>query len=274
MKPLTVAGTGDPPSGQSQMLTVTGEGVWIDGERARRQRAHLHLDDDLLRAHGARRQRSGDRRAGASPRRRSIGHAGLRTRTARTAAERSIAEHRLGEPVAVESSANASSRGSPRGQPASGRRCVHARARAREAPGPSTSAAAYGAAFSNPREGWLGQAALPVHLTLNPVASRLTPWPVSVPPRAGRDRAAARRAGRFARTARRSPSATAARSRAINRARGGCRKACSAPAGGGRRRGCAGSPGPPRPRLRGRRPRSDVAWRGETGLWEPDPATP
>jgi hypothetical protein len=37
----------------------------------------------------------------------------------------------------------------------------------------------FGAAFSNAREGWLGQAGLPVHLTLEPSPSRLTPWPVS-----------------------------------------------------------------------------------------------
>jgi hypothetical protein len=37
----------------------------------------------------------------------------------------------------------------------------------------------YGSAFSSPREGWLGQAALPVHLTLSPAPTRLSPWPVS-----------------------------------------------------------------------------------------------
>jgi hypothetical protein len=37
----------------------------------------------------------------------------------------------------------------------------------------------YGSAFSNPMEGWLGQELLPVHLTLEEVPSRLTPWPVS-----------------------------------------------------------------------------------------------
>ncbi|HTA33089.1 MAG TPA: hypothetical protein VK721_06660 [Solirubrobacteraceae bacterium] len=37
----------------------------------------------------------------------------------------------------------------------------------------------YGSAFSNPREGWLGQAELPVHLTLSPEPTRLAPWPVS-----------------------------------------------------------------------------------------------
>ncbi len=35
-----------------------------------------------------------------------------------------------------------------------------------------------GAAFTNPREGWLGADGMPVHLTLQPVLSRLTPWPV------------------------------------------------------------------------------------------------
>ena len=37
----------------------------------------------------------------------------------------------------------------------------------------------YGAAFSTPREGWLGQTRLPVHLTLHPAPSRLTPWPTA-----------------------------------------------------------------------------------------------
>jgi len=37
----------------------------------------------------------------------------------------------------------------------------------------------YGSAFSSPREGWLGQFGLPVHLTLEPAPSRLQSWPVS-----------------------------------------------------------------------------------------------
>ncbi len=35
-----------------------------------------------------------------------------------------------------------------------------------------------GAAFSNAREGWLGNETLPVHLTLSPAPNRLTPYPV------------------------------------------------------------------------------------------------
>jgi hypothetical protein len=46
-------------------------------------------------------------------------------------------------------------------------------------PAPSDVGGTYGSAFTNPREGWLGQAGLPVHLTLEPAPSRLTPWPVS-----------------------------------------------------------------------------------------------
>jgi hypothetical protein len=37
----------------------------------------------------------------------------------------------------------------------------------------------YGSAFSNPREGWLGQELLPVHLTLETVTSLLGQWPAS-----------------------------------------------------------------------------------------------
>jgi len=38
--------------------------------------------------------------------------------------------------------------------------------------------ASFGAAFSNPRDGWLGDETLPVHLTLTPAPSRLAPYPV------------------------------------------------------------------------------------------------
>ncbi len=38
---------------------------------------------------------------------------------------------------------------------------------------------AFGSAFSEPKEGWLGQEQLPVHLTLDPIPSRLASWPVS-----------------------------------------------------------------------------------------------
>jgi len=43
----------------------------------------------------------------------------------------------------------------------------------------SSVGATYGAAFSNPREGWLGNSQLPVHLTGEEEQSRLTPWQTS-----------------------------------------------------------------------------------------------
>jgi hypothetical protein len=45
--------------------------------------------------------------------------------------------------------------------------------------GPEDEGATYGAAFTSPTDGWLGNARLPVHLTLEPPVSRLAPWPVS-----------------------------------------------------------------------------------------------
>jgi hypothetical protein len=37
----------------------------------------------------------------------------------------------------------------------------------------------FGAAFADPREGWLGKELLPVHLTTAPAPDRLAPWPVA-----------------------------------------------------------------------------------------------
>jgi hypothetical protein len=37
----------------------------------------------------------------------------------------------------------------------------------------------FGSAFSEPREGWLGATRLPVHLTMQPLASRLAAWPTA-----------------------------------------------------------------------------------------------
>ena len=43
--PLQVPNAGEPPTVQAQVLTVTGEGVWIDGERS-----DANLDDAVLQA--------------------------------------------------------------------------------------------------------------------------------------------------------------------------------------------------------------------------------
>ncbi len=46
-------------------------------------------------------------------------------------------------------------------------------------PAPADVGGTFGAAFASPREGWLGQETLPVHLTTAPAPSRLAPWPVA-----------------------------------------------------------------------------------------------
>ena len=62
----------------------------------------------------------------------------------------------------------------------------------------TNSGASFGAAFSAPTDGWLGNRLLPVHVTTPAGAapSKLSPWPIPFRYGAHRDRAAARRRGR------------------------------------------------------------------------------
>jgi hypothetical protein len=132
----------------------------------------------------------------------------------------------------------------------------------------------YGAAFSNPREGWLGDGELPVHLTLDPVPSRLSSWPVSfrhallaIAPQPGAPvgslSSVALAVGDQGEVARYEPS------------KGWMPE--SLLGAGGRletpRLRAVAWPTPTRAYAVG-----DLGqmwlWRGETGLWEPDPATP
>ena len=89
----------------------------------------------------------------------------------------------------------------------------------------------YGAAFSNPREGWLGNYRLPVHLTLEPSSSRLSRWPVSFRHALTAAAAAPGQAVGSPSPAKHSRSATSERWRATRPARAGCRKAFWAPEG-------------------------------------------
>jgi len=132
----------------------------------------------------------------------------------------------------------------------------------------------YGAAFTSPSEGWLGDQLLPVHLTLETLSSRLTPWPVSfrhalvaVAPQPGATVGAvsseAVAVGDLGEVTRYLPG------------KGWLPESLLGP--GGRHE---------TPRLRGvawPTPKRIFAvgdlgqmwlWRGETGLWEPDPAAP
>jgi hypothetical protein len=134
----------------------------------------------------------------------------------------------------------------------------------------------YGSAFSNPREGWLGQFGLPVHLTTEPASSRLTPWPVSfrhallaVAPQPGASvgslSSEALAVGDVGEVARYKPG------------QGWLPETLPGP---------GGKPAKPAPVLRAvawPTPSNAYAvgnegamwlWRAETGLWEQDPATP
>lgn len=133
--------------------------------------------------------------------------------------------------------------------------------------------ASFGAAFSTPFEGWLGKELLPVHLTEAPAANRLTPWPVAF-----RDALVALAPQPQAAVGAISSEALAVGDRG--------EVARYVPGQGWLPEPLLGPGGRQTPRLRAVAwPTQSRAyavgdlgqmwlWRGETGLWEPDPAEP
>ncbi len=136
-----------------------------------------------------------------------------------------------------------------------------------------------GAAFSNPREGWLGNEYLPVHLTLNPAPNRLTPYPVpfrrpllAVAPQPGApvgslssEALAVGERGQVARYVRGEgwlPESLFALGERVAKPR--LRAVAWPTPNRAYAVGALDTQGDPQMWL----------WRGETGLWEPDPATP
>jgi hypothetical protein len=167
-EPLTVPGA--PEKIQAQVIDVTGEGVWVDGERPG-ARASTTI---FFKPEG---QASG-----------SISASWCRSVSEHTACTYELPEEL---PTGPSSSFawNSSSAADPFGERVitgfregvtlrldgtEFKRVLALGGSSSEAPG-----GAYGAAFSNAREGWLGEEQLPVHLTLQPTPSRLAPWPVS-----------------------------------------------------------------------------------------------
>jgi hypothetical protein len=259
-----------PNDYQSQVLTVTGEGLWIDGERSDVQasttmffkpagvaRGHV-LESWCKLSEGA--------PTGTQPCDHELPEA-LPTADVRSFAWAGPSGTEVGRRVIT---------GFPEG--------VSLRLEGSEfkrvlALGGSANASqdvgdTFGSAFSSPREGWLGQLQLPVHLTTEPVATLLEPWPapfrhallaLAPAPEAlvGSLNSEALAVGDEGEVARYEPG------------KGWLPESLLGPSG--RRE---------TPRLRAVAwPTHSRAyavgdegqmwlWRGETGLWEPDPATP
>ncbi|HEX5851652.1 MAG TPA: hypothetical protein VFY36_01040 [Solirubrobacteraceae bacterium] len=268
---FTVAHTGEPPSVQAQILTVTGEGVWIDGERS-----DIHASTTMLfRPMG---QGGGEvvatwcsipsAHAGATPCAHELPEP-LPTGPSRSFAWANAATPEgLGERVIT---------GLPEGVTLRLDGTSFTRVLGLGGSPESSPGGAYGAAFSSASEGWLGQQKLPTHLTRNFIASRLTPWPVSfrhallaVAPQPGAPIGAlssqALAVGDQGEVARYLPG------------RGWTPE--SLLSAGGRhetpRLRAVAWPTPTRAFAVGDSGTSASMWlwRGETGLWEPDPATP
>jgi hypothetical protein len=178
LKPFRVANTGEPPTVQAQILTVTSEGVWIDGERQ-----DVKASTTLFFKPEAFKEGEDWGRVVGSWCPPSTG---------------APCEHELPQPlpagpyrsIAWSGSSNPSPFGQrvitgfPNGvslrlEGSSFTRVLALGGRDRPNGAGDEVGGIYGAAFSNPREGWLGNERLPVHLTLHPAGSRLTPYPVS-----------------------------------------------------------------------------------------------
>ncbi len=169
--PFTVPGIGEPPTVQAQVLTVTSEGVWVDGERSDTSTSttlYFKPEDseggNVLAswcpapsgAPACTHELPEALPAGPS---RSIAWAN--PSTPEGLGERVITGFAEGVSLRLEGTSFTrvlALGGSPALNDVGG---------------------TFGAAFSNPREGWLGQARLPVHLTLHPAPSRLEPWPTA-----------------------------------------------------------------------------------------------
>ena len=142
--------------------------------------------------------------------------------------------------------------------------------------------AQYGAAFSGPREGWLGKDQLPVHLTPEPAPNRLSQWPVSfrhalvaVAPQPGAIVGAlasqALAVGDLGEVARYLPGLGWVPESLFGA--GGRRKTPRLRAVAWPTPTRAYAVGDPGQGAESAVPRMWL-WRGETGLWEPDPAEP
>ena len=177
VEPFVVPGAGEQPSVTAQVLTVTGEGVWIDGRRGDVGGPEPATTTLFFKPEGP--------TAGTVKASWCLLPAGVPAGTP-------ACQHELPEPLPSGPSrsiawANGSEFGErvitglAEGVSLSLHResfervlALGSGAGAEEDPG-----AADGAAFTSPSEGWLGAGSMPVHLTTEPALTRLTPWPTS-----------------------------------------------------------------------------------------------
>jgi hypothetical protein len=158
---------------QTQVLTVTGQGVWIDGERPE-ARASTTIFFKPEGAGGAPALTSWctlERSApGTSTCEHTLPHA-LPTSASRSLAwANAAASTPFGERVIT---------GLPEGVSLRLDGESFTAVLGLGGSGSEDEGATYGAAFTSPTEGWLGNSRLPVHVTLEAPVSRLAPWPVS-----------------------------------------------------------------------------------------------
>ncbi len=271
--PFGVPGAGQPPGVEGQVLTVTDEGVWIDGTRS--DLAGLDASTTLFfRPEGG---AGGSLQASwclAPP------------------ATPSACSYTLPQPLPrAQMRSIAWPGGGPYGRRVitglpdgvslrlEGSSFVEVLSLGGGAVGSQDPGGALGAAFSSPLEGWLGESALPVHLTSAPEASRLRPWPVTF----RRDLQAIAPAPGQPVAAIGSEALAVGLQGAVTRYRPGLGWVPESLFGPGEnikhpnlravawpttnRAYAVGDEGPAGGEQM-------WLWRGETGLWEPDPATP
>jgi hypothetical protein len=263
-KPFTVLGTGEPPTATAQVLTVTAEGVWIDGLRADVQvPATAYFKPEGEGEGGSVKATWCNVPGGATPCDNAL------PESLPTQAHRSFAwadpSAPFGQRVIT---------GLPEGVSLRLAGSEFSRVLALGGSEVEDVGASDGAAFSSPQEGWLGSASLPVHLTRNPLPSRLTPYPVpfrrtlvAVAPQPGAPVGAlssqALAVGDLGEVTRYVPGQ-------------GWMPESLIGAGGKHatpRLRAVAWPTPSRAYAVGERGEMWL-WRGETGLWEQDPATP
>jgi hypothetical protein len=164
---------------QAQILTVTSEGVWIDGERT-----DVNISATVFFAPGKAEESSGEEEKTGEGKLESWCSAP----SGSTTCDQTLPEELPSGPSRSFGWANSSSAtpygervitGFPDGVSLRLEGSSFTRVLALGgSEAPRDPGGTFGAAFSEAKEGWLGEERLPVHLTLHPRENRLEPWPV------------------------------------------------------------------------------------------------